>query len=387
MRTRVAETRRRGIAMILVILVVAFSSVLVLSMLSSAAVHAQVNATSAVRVQAQYLAESGLNLAMYYLKNPGASPVSLVYGANGNVHYPGETGISIDGMPGTIDLAITNPSNGQFAITSTGTYQGVSVSADATVAVKKSKKLTNAAYFSWSVTLNSGASITGGAITDNSLQQNYTGQVQGTITTKTSGVAADLQSTNFDYPISMFHYLPTYFYNGKSYQAKELASNFTGGILYDGSASNPCNVWYVAKNNIAISGITILNGSLVTLSGVGLKVSGSLTITPTANLPALAVGKDLTYGAASTYITCNGPTYLSGVLRGTGLGISLLTGLTVNGTFISGNGGYPVNSSYKGAVTLKWVQSQAKTVAFADEMETIQSVTAQSWDTDNSRPE
>ena len=386
MKQKPVATRRRGIALIFVMLAMAVASVLILSLLNTEAVHAQISSTSTVRVQAQYLAESGLNLAVYYLKNPSSSPIALIYGTSGNVHYPGETGIAINGMAGTVDVAVTNPANGMFAITSTGTFDGTAVTATSSIAIGKMKQFTYAGYFIGPVTLNSKTSVTGGVITNGPLQQSYVGQVSGASTTSSSGTSADLQDPNSGYPISMLHYLPTYFYKGKTCTAKAITANFAGGTLSDDdTTSNPANVWYIGQSGIKFTGTTTLAGSLVTASGMSVTITGTVTITPVANMPALVVGSDLTFNATTAAVTANGPTYLGGQVKGTGTTTN--ANFNVNGVLIGAQSGYPVNSTYKGTVTLHYLAQQAKTVAFADEMETIQSVTDESWETDNSRPQ
>jgi hypothetical protein len=163
---------RRGIAMMLVMMAVATIGVMAYALCAAARMRSQIASSASIRSQGEHLAESGLNLAVYYLQNPKSSPVALAYGASGNVHYPGESPLVIDGLPGRVDVTVTNPANGSFVVTSVATYEGNVTTATATLNVTKSKKFDYAAVLTGNPTLNNKVSIIGGAITDGSIVQN-----------------------------------------------------------------------------------------------------------------------------------------------------------------------------------------------------------------------
>ena len=64
------ERHSRGFALLVVVAVVALASVLGFVMLSSATLQNRASANQGRLTSADYLAESGLNIAMYYLQYP-----------------------------------------------------------------------------------------------------------------------------------------------------------------------------------------------------------------------------------------------------------------------------------------------------------------------------
>ena len=66
--------RRRGVALMIVVGLLAVVAVLGMAMLSTASLQGLVAEGTTRSAQAQYLAESGANAAMYYLYYPAAAP-------------------------------------------------------------------------------------------------------------------------------------------------------------------------------------------------------------------------------------------------------------------------------------------------------------------------
>ena len=103
--------RNRGAALILVLMLVGLSAVLGLAMLSTASLQKQTatNVTDAAR--AEYLAESGANLALYYLQNPHLAPGGPYTATSAN-YWRGTGGpTSFDGLSGTVDVAVARFEN------------------------------------------------------------------------------------------------------------------------------------------------------------------------------------------------------------------------------------------------------------------------------------
>ena len=95
-------------AMMLVMIVIASASVLSVALLASNGVQQQIARNGADQAQVTYLSESGLNLAVYYLEHPDRSPVQLQRGPFGGQFYPGESGVTLDGLSGAVDINVTN---------------------------------------------------------------------------------------------------------------------------------------------------------------------------------------------------------------------------------------------------------------------------------------
>src|SRR5688572_17257892 len=95
---------RRGIALMMVVAVVALASTLGYVMLVSASLQSRASTNQTKLVSAEYLAESGLNIAMYYLEHPNRAPAVNAegYWAGMNTSY----GLP-NGSVGTLSVSVT----------------------------------------------------------------------------------------------------------------------------------------------------------------------------------------------------------------------------------------------------------------------------------------
>jgi len=128
-RAHAPRLRARGMALLMVMLVVAVAAVLGYAMLASSSLQSQVAGNIQRASSAELLAESGINLAMYYTQNLSKAPNAWVV----NNPKPGDpilkaSGVSLgtraDGsaVDGTFDFTvIPDPSStGQYVISATG---------------------------------------------------------------------------------------------------------------------------------------------------------------------------------------------------------------------------------------------------------------------------
>lgn len=376
-----SSSRQRGIAMVLVLVVVAAVSVMAYGLLASASTGTQIASASTLRLQRQYLAESGLNLAYYYLQNPDASPVSRVYGDWGNVHYPGEQNITLGQMPGTLSISVINVANGVFKIESIATLQGDTHRASASIKLDKYRTFDRGAHFLTNVTLGNRISISGGLSTLGNLTLGasaVTGLLTASNGPSLGGTVAPANEVS-DYPISMNYYLPYYFKDGKRYTAKRLTNGFVFLTLFDTDVvNNPYNVWY-ADTNVQFFLTNTINGSLITRNGRNVTVQGDLTVTPHAGLPALVVDGNLTISGAGRTVNLNGLTYVRDQITSTTSASN--NQITINGVFVSGNRTTSPMSNYKGYLNIIFNPQRATVQAMMDEVEPIHNVTIQSWKT------
>src|SRR5215212_1413693 len=107
---------RAGLALVLVISVLAFAAVIGFAMLSTASMQAQTTLNSNLALSADALADSGVDLACYYLVNPTKAPKNVPVGS----FYDGGTITFGPKMPGSIDLSITSLGNNDYKIVSVG---------------------------------------------------------------------------------------------------------------------------------------------------------------------------------------------------------------------------------------------------------------------------
>ncbi len=372
--------------MVLVLIVVALASVMAWGIIASSGTGTQISATAVTITQRKYLAESGLHLAMYYLQHPEGSPVGLKYGAWGNVHYPGETGISLGNMPGTLDITVTNTANGVFEITSVGTLEGDVQTASATVRLEKYKTFSQAANFADDIKLASNISITGGLLAVGKVLTNsatITGDVltagtnNGQGNDKGSTLPADALTC---YPVSMTRYLPYYFVDGKRYTAKRITgSSVLVSLLDTDIINNPYNVWYT-NQDVTFYMVTILDGTVVTTSGKDLIVAGTLTVTPRGIMPALVTDGDLVVSGNSRTVSLNGPVFIKDQIRGTGT--TTLSKVNINGVLVSSASSSLLNG-FSGAVSISLDPEKSTFKGVLDEVEPVHAITVRSWLTNN----
>jgi hypothetical protein len=371
------SVRRRGIAMVLVLMVVALATMMAWAVVASSNVGTQVTAAAGTQVQRKYLAESGLQLAMYYLQHPEASPVGLVYGPWGNVHYPGETNVQLGNMPGRVNITVTNTANGVFEISSTGTLEGDAQSASAVVHLDKYKTFSQATNFSGNITLGSNISITGGLLAVGSVVTNSANLVGDLLTGADSTLP---EGTLTRYPLSMTHYLPYYFVNGKRYTAKRITGTTVLVTLLDlDVVNNPHNVWYT-NQDVTFYLTTVLNGTVVTTNGKKITVAGTLTINPRSHLPALVSDGDLVISGNLRTLTSNGPTFIKNQIRGTGTTTS--SKVIINGVLVSSAADSLLNG-FNGTVGVTLDSEKSTFKGVMDEVEPIHAITVRSWSTNN----
>src|SRR5438067_4301783 len=99
----VKQQQRAGLALLLVIGVLAFAAIIGFAMLSTASMQAQTTLNSNLALSADALADSGVDLGCYYLLNPTKAPKTVLPGS----YYDGGTITFGANMPGSVDLTIT----------------------------------------------------------------------------------------------------------------------------------------------------------------------------------------------------------------------------------------------------------------------------------------
>src|SRR3954470_5383419 len=98
---RRALQHRGGVAMILVVIVMAAAAIMAFALLSSASMQAEASRNSTSSYSAAGLSQSGTNLAIYYLMNPDKAASNVMSTSSGKTFY----------NPGT-NVPAMNVSNG-----------------------------------------------------------------------------------------------------------------------------------------------------------------------------------------------------------------------------------------------------------------------------------
>src|SRR3954470_12436364 len=232
------QQRRAGLALLLVIGVLAFAAIIGYAMLSTASMQAQTTLNSNLALTADALADSGVDLACYYLQNPTKAPKVVPTGG----FYDGGTINFGSKMPGSVDLAITQlGTEGDYKIVSIGRAAGRSIAhtVTATVHVNPGYQVRSLVAFSSNGTLPLSATVNGdiqangilvnlGVVNGNLLSPNPM-QGSGNIV---GGLVAINPNNNTPIPATgTLRSFNTYTYNGNTYSAGVIASLPTGTTL------------------------------------------------------------------------------------------------------------------------------------------------------------
>lgn len=360
--------RRRGIALVLVVTVMALAAILGYAMLSASALQATASTNSIELAIAQSQAESGIHLAIYYLMNPkfAPAPPTLPYyywpGAN-NITFA-TTGASPTTMPGSVSVAVTPLGSNDFQIVSTGSSgttnggDGVTRSITATVQIP-SFQIVQAGGFNSSVTIRSGITFAGSpnAISSSSaVAISVGGTVIGNIIAPSppsgsftgSYVAGPTEAPAPNYETET-DYTQGYTYQGAVYYPVQLPSTINSTTIESPSMDNPLGIFYTSGGLTVKSPLTV-SGTLIVKGGTLLNESNISITTQSNNLPALVVDNALEMDGNGKTLTATGVVYAGEGI--TGLLTGALTTITINGAFLNSTAG--IASSYAGKMTVNY---------------------------------
>jgi hypothetical protein len=368
-RARHLRCRARGVAIMIVMVVVALATVLGFAMVSASSLQSQTAGNLRYTSVAEYLAESGGQLALYYLQYPSASPVAIPSG-----YYPGQTGLTFGtAVKGTADVTVTyNSTTKLYTITSVGkaTTDGggtISKTLTATASVVKNFKQTTAVSTSSDVRLPGLCTVvgaletnaqlnaaTGSAVTGLAKYRTFTGL--GSVPNRQALTASE--TVTVPSLASIRSYAGSYTYNGQTYNAQYLTattlSNQTLPTASD-AVTNPAGIYWT-DHNVQFSGGVTLNGTLVITNGkltIANLIALANTVTPKTGFPALVIQSDLEVTAVSASLTCNGLVWTGGGLK-TG---ALLSIVNINGAFIAA-GAVPITTTYPGTISISYDASK-----------------------------
>ncbi|HEX8521794.1 MAG TPA: hypothetical protein VF669_06015 [Tepidisphaeraceae bacterium] len=373
--TSAGRKSRGGFAMVLVLSAIAIASVLGFAMLSGATLQTRARGNASRAAGAEFLAESGINLAFYYLQNPDLAPA-----LNSSGYWSGTTSAVTIGS-GTVSVSVVRDSSDSwtFEVTSTGTLGSVTGTAItrtqyARVYVRNEYKVKNAMAFNGGTTIPSFSSISGNIVCNGTLTMKsnvtYSG---GSITA--SGLSLALGLPQLTYTTIQSYQVPapsnndvyqyrTYTVNGTTYNCDTLGvTTLTGtsGVTTLGSStSNPAGVWYTSGNltlgdNVKVAGTLVVGGNLV-INGAGISV------TPKSGYPGLVVIGNLQINQTRKSITVNGVTYVGGSVKTSGVYVlqSDSSTMTINGSLLTGSSSSGISNTFNAAMTILYDATLAK---------------------------
>lgn len=348
--------RRRGIAMILVMSVVLIVSVMTAGMIASSAVRAHIGPDMADRAKAAALADSGIDIAAYYMENPMLAP-SL--GADG--YWTGAPSMSLG--DGTVSITVAGLGSNIYQVASVGKItRGSSV-----IQQTSTSRMKVHSYFAATNAISSNAlstfiptsgSVTGPVMSTGPILNR--GRIIGNV--KATGFTnLGIQDPGYTYTIGVFPSAApsaanlkdysSYVYNGVTYSAKTITTT-TAGATLGPTADNPMGIFRCA-GNLTLSNNVTINGTLI-VEGT-LNLNGNANITSQKNYPALIVkGDAITRSTTSRTLSVNGLSWMGGSLKS-----ALLTQQNINfhGPVLFGGVG-SVDSSYTGTLNV-WQETSS----------------------------
>jgi hypothetical protein len=364
------SARPRGMAVMMVVIAVAVCSVMGYAMLWGASLNVQQMDNAVLAAQADSLAESGINLATYYLRYPSNAPSDFLTSSD----TYSVTGLSLDAsVNGTIDLTVTRdiPGGWDYTITSTG----ISKDSDIRIAQTLKSTIHCDTIFSPAYTFSSTAdvSLTGltvktaagaaGAVQTNGVCQLAAGVVTGDV------AAASVVGTFFGsaapapYQVASPTWAqinfagPTYTHEGVVYNADVITSPLTLPLPVP-SADNPLHIYYcngdlsvILSGNATLTDATlVVNGNLI-LGATGDVASWRLTVNPASGAPALVVNGAIDFPCAMKKLSVNGLVWardgVQGIMTG---GLNSGCNFTLRGAFLASS--WPSPRTFGGTMSM-----------------------------------
>ena len=382
-----------GIALVLVVIVMALATIMAYTMLSQASLQEQVAANETAAAQSDSLAESGVALAMYYLQKPQNAPSVVASVGSTPAYWAGSTTARFTNLPGSANINISyvgaSGTTGMlYNITSTGS--GVAAGGGNFTKTVSASALVNAQFqanqaitSNSNVVIGSGMSVSSGG--------NSALSVKGTVSVSNGGslsgpVAASSVSTSGSgvwnsrqsLPAPASSPVPTianvrsyqsYTYQGTTYNAGSLLTWLLNLI------TNPLSILYSA-GNVTVNGKT-LTGMVYVPNG-SLTISGNVTITAPAGYPAMVVGQQILM-SPSSHLVVNGMVYAGQGFK-TPSGVGTGTSVTINGGLMTDSGGN-LSGAYAGTLGVTYNAANTSIPDFTTNIPNLtpQSVKLVSW--------
>lgn len=369
----------RGMALFMVVSVIGVATVLGLAVLGESTTNAILSENAARQAQAEYLSESGVQLAMFYLCNPDRAPA----GTSPNGFYTGEQGLSLgSNLDGTVDVSVSLQGS-NFVITSVGTAQGQATGTMTTTVKmaftqKPKTNFTKAVSFVADGYFPAGSHVTGDVEIGGWYSRSGLATITGAVTyahsmlhDANSSVLPPTQTVSA--PSQNISNFSTYTYQGGTYSGQQLASNNVLASL-GATVSNPGGVYYATGDVTLNTGVTI-NGTLRVINGNLIVKGAGITVTAQQGMPAVVVDKQIKFSGNSRSLGVQGVCW-----AGTGVGPATAScTLSVNGA-LSMPTGATVPSNFQGQFNLTYDSSRATlSQPFSSDGEAVPSVCIVQW--------
>jgi Tfp pilus assembly protein PilX len=393
--SRLPRRPRRGIALAIVVTVMALAAVLGYAMLSGSALQAVASSNAINNAIADAQAESGIHLAMYYLLNSQNAPG---YSSATGWFWPGASNITfstssapVTTMPGSVSVTVSSAGSDLYNVTAVGSSGvasagggGVTRTITAQVQTVMGFLVQQAVGMGAVLSYSSSMNFTGSPYALASSQEvlllsgTIHGNVEATVVATGGSVSGTISSPPSVAPVPALanvHDFRTYTYGSSTYSATQISTTIASGTTLNPTVSNPLGVYWTNGATTLNNNVTI-NGTLIVKNG-NLTVQGkSDTITAQSSMPALVIDDLLVISGMSESLTVNGLTYAGSGLEGSGITIG--SNLTVNGALLCSTGS--LTGSFLGTIDVTYNSSNSAVPNFsASGPQFVQAVKIVSW--------
>ncbi len=370
----------------LAVIMVGLATVMGYALLASTAMQAQITDTSLNAAHADCLAESGVNLAMYYLQNPNNAPLTA-----GQTYWQGQNDVAFgSSVSGTCDITVAQLSPTTYRITSNGKPMSTDTNA-ITRAIRTEVQLGYDPSVDYAVganadlTLPASVTVKGDMRVKGLLRLLAGAAVEGLLHAD-SLVGALLSGSIFNtnsasapapVPVSIPNF-KTYAYGGNTYAAVALAGDLQN-ITLGPTATNPAGVYYWAGGNKKLAGNVTINGTLIHASG-NLQISGANNVvTPAVGFPAFVSEGQIVMAGPNRDVTFNGMVYVKiGISRsgGTQSGSKLI----INGGLLFCGTNPTIDTAYNGTIKVTYDSSKLVVAGVGSASLTPKNVAVLNWE-------
>jgi hypothetical protein len=329
--------RHHGIALMLVLAIVGMASLIGLAMLANASLQSQVAGSTVKSATAEYLAESGIQTASYYVQRNFANMPAGWGTHSGYALYA--TNVAIPGISGTFDVtAVATGTQDQYQIRAVGrdnSAAAASVSRTSSAYVTMIRATPNyAAGFGGNTTIGTNVFFNGAVVTPGTL-----GGLGATLVTTlrnaffgTELAAPTAATGNINY-YGGTATVGTYTLPDGSVNIPQLvpAAIIASPTALVPNATNKGNVFY-SMSDLTLSGGGTYNATFIVHGKLNITANATtITINRKPGLPALITDSMLYVNAKNTTVNINGLAWL-------GAGFGWGPTLTATGSRVNVNG-------------------------------------------------
>lgn len=344
--------------MMLVLIMMAVATIMAYALLGNAAVQDEASANQASASQADALAESGIELAMYYLQHPANAPSLVAAAGNNPPYWSGASNISFSGMPGTVTVTVSpsGTTGTVWSVNAVGSSslngQSVSKTLSATAQVNGTYQTNMAMASNVTVNVPATGKITGGIETPLdvvvALGGQLTGLVSALVVSGGSGTTTSPPISNPVPPVTSLRSYLTYQYSGSTGNATVINQSANNNP----TAGNPAGIYKFTTGSVTLKGPITIHGTVYVPNG-NVTYQSTVNITPTAGFPAIVCSGVVQPSALGASLTANGAVYAAG-----GIGTAdIFSSLTINGTLLTVTGS--INALFLGTLKVTYNSAEA----------------------------